>query len=105
MTFEEALKQAAKQVPQEPHLLLTLSYGTKLVLPYKEGLTVIDSLRKAEIMSDSYSNPQILPVPKGQFTFDLLNHDDYGRYKVAALLGITFDEACRLEKESQTEAA
>lgn len=105
MTFEEALKQVSKEVHKEPHLLITLSYSTKLVLPYKEGVAIIDNLRKAEMMSDSYSNPQIMPIPKDQVTFGVLSHEDYGRYKVARLLGVTFDDACRLEKEPQPQVA
>ena len=105
MTFEEALKAIQKKGFDEPHFLLTLSYSTKLVLPYKEGLSIADNLRKAEVMTDSYSNPQILPLPKDQISITVLPHEDYCRYKVAQLLGITYDDACRLEKAPQTEAA
>lgn len=105
MTFEEALKQATKEVVYEPHILLELSYSTKLVLPYKEGVSVIENLRKAEIMTDSYSNPLITPIAKGQITFNVMSHQDYGRYKVAGLLGITYDEACQMEKAEQPKAA
>ena len=105
MTFDEALKAAQKKVSDEPHFLLQLSYSVKLVLPYKEGLAILDNMRKAEAMTDSYSNPQILPLPKDQISITILPHEDYCRYKVAQLLGITYDDACRLEKAPQTEAA
>ena len=106
MTFDEALKAAQKKVSDEPHFLLQMSYSVKLVLPYKEGLTIVDNMRKAELMTDSYSNPQIVSLPKDQLNLSLLPHEDYCRYKVAQLLGITYEEACRMEKATQqVEAA
>jgi hypothetical protein len=105
MTFDEALALSNKKPMGEPHMLIQLSYANRLVLPYKEGVAVVEALRKAEMITDSYSNPQLVSLPKGQISIEILTHQDYARYKVAALLGISFEEATTLDKESNSIAA
>jgi hypothetical protein len=89
MNYDEALKkvQAAKQ--RDNFMLIALDYETKLLLPYKDALTLLSALANAEILKEGYKEPHhIKPFDRSKMEIRLMSHVEYIRFKIAALLNI-----------------
>lgn len=87
-------------------MLIEVSYNTKLVLPYEDGLQVVAALKNAEILEESYgTRPQILPVGKDAFRTTTLGYEHYEDIKVAALLNVTLEELHEARLKPHTEPA
>lgn len=99
MNYADALKKVQASKPKDNYLLLNLSYNRTLVLPYKDGTTVLAALSQAEQMDDSYGTKKhIQPMDSDAITVKVLSGADYVHHKVAALLNVTFDEAKAAER-------
>lgn len=93
MTFEEAKKLVQSEKPKENYMILPFGYGCKLVVPYKDGVAIINALVNAEQYDKSYSSPTtITPIEVDSFSPSLLSKDDYQRIKMAMLLQVHPDD-------------
>lgn len=90
--LDAALKHVRTQ--RKPNfLLIEISYNTKLVLPYEDGMQVMASLKNAELMEESYGQrPQIHPIGKDAFRSVPMAYEIYEDIKVATLLNVTVEE-------------
>jgi len=93
MDYKEALKAVQTKKMKENYFLISISYDTKMILPYKAGLSFLESLNYAEQLNDPYGKPhRITELEKNKIQITTMSAEEYERYKIAALLGITPDE-------------
>lgn len=101
MDYKEALAHVSKDTPTN-YMLIKFGYSNHIVLPYKAGVALLQTLEQAESMTDSYSNPLIVPIGKDDIFTSLLSGHEYRRHKMAALMGIKYAE---LEDMERNQAA
>jgi len=102
MKYEEALKLVQTKKPKDNYMLIELSYDRKLIIPYKDAITLLSSLANAEQLNEHYNEPhRIVGLERDSFHSRIFSHEEYERYKIAALLNITPDEV----KEHMKQAA
>jgi len=104
MDYKTAIKQVNTAKIKDNFMIINLSYDSKLILPYKDGLSFLSSLVNAESFSESYQKPhQIIPFQKSSIDFRIMSSEEYIRYKVAHLLGISVENVLDMEKNPETE--
>ena len=102
MKYEEALKLVQTKKPKDNYMLIEMAYDKKLLLPYKDALLFLSSLANAEQLNERYQEPhRIIGLERDSIHSRIFSHEEYERYKIAALLNITPDEV----KEHMKEAA
>ena len=93
MEYAEAVKKIQTKKPTDNYMIIETSYNSKIILPYKDGMTFMSALVNAEEYKESYGEGQkILPMNKGLLTTSLLSREDYELIKVAALLNMSVDQ-------------
>jgi hypothetical protein len=89
----EALKKIRAEKPKENFMLLEFGYGPKFVLPYEKGVSVMAALTNAESLIDEYgSKKRIDACPRDHIRSSIFSYQEYERYKLSALLNLTFEE-------------
>jgi hypothetical protein len=69
------------------YMVLTFSYDKKIILPYKDALTLINSLEKAEIYDECYGKPSIIKdFNKDSLSISLMGFQEYAEIKLRSLL-------------------
>ena len=93
MDYQEALKKIQVKKVKENFLLITFSYDLKLVLPYKDGVAFLNALANAEQLHDPYQKQHnIAELDRSKIAISPMSHEEYERYKIAALLNISVEE-------------
>ena len=91
MTYDEALEQT--QINKPNLLMLTLDY-TQVVLPYEEGLKLMECLKNAEALESTYNteHTKIKNFDGSSVKMGLFSYKQYQDIKVAQLMGISYKE-------------
>ena len=55
--YEQAVKKAVAFKPKENYLVIELYYDNKIILPYKDGITLMAALNNAEHLKETYNEP------------------------------------------------
>jgi hypothetical protein len=98
--FKEALKRVQSKKTRENYLVIKLSYDTKLIVPYKEGLPLVAALNNAELLNESYGKPKrITEFDKETVVIQLLSATEYDRIKVSALLNMDPNELKEIQEK------
>lgn len=93
MEYAEALKKVTATKPKENFMAIQTAYDRKLILPYKDGVAFMAALNNAEELKDGYGDPQrISEFDRKSITACVMSHEEYIRYKIAALLGVKPEE-------------
>lgn len=93
MNYADALKTIAAQKIKDNWMVFKLNYDTKLVLPFKAGVAVMDGLSNAELLYEPYNKQHtITEYRRDSIEVSVMSHAEYVRIKVAALLGVKPDE-------------
>ena len=100
MDYITAAAKVASSKTKENYMLVYLAYDRKLILPYKDGLAFIASMANAEALSEGYGKTEgIGEVPKAEvIQTSLFSASEYSRYKIAALMCISYDDVVAAEK-------
>lgn len=99
MDYDEALKKVQGTKPKENYMMVTLSYGNKIILPYKDGVTLMTALASAEQLHEPYDGQhRISGIERDSITSAVMAHGEYVRIKIAALLGVKPSEVTTSEK-------
>lgn len=105
MNYEEALKAVRANKPKENLMTIEIEYNKQLILPYKDGLALLATLERAEVLHAPYSKPpSIVGIDEAErFKSAVIPYQSYEDIKVAQLLGITLDEVKEARKPKQKE--
>jgi len=99
VNYDEAKKlvQAPKKAKGN-FMVIYITYDCSLVLPYDDGIAFMQAIKNAEQMDDSYtSKKHIMPLNRDRFRTSVLSHQEYERYKIAQLLGISLTDLEQFE--------
>lgn len=91
MTYDEALEQTKE--PKDNLLLFTLDY-TQVLLPYDQGLVLLECLKNAEALESTYNteHTKIKNFDGSSVKMGLFSYKQYQDIKVAQLMGITYKD-------------
>ena len=93
MNYTEALKQVTAAKPKENYMVIRFGYDSQFLLPHSDGQALIAALAKAEKITETYSKPKrILELERDSIQITSFSHQEYVRWKVAALLDCTPEE-------------
>ncbi len=93
MDYKEALEKVQGHSFKDNYMVVSLGYSNKIVLPHKDGVALLSTLSKAEQLHEPYSEQhRISEIERGTITSVVMSHDEYTRFKIAALLGISPDK-------------
>ena len=112
MNATEALKKVREdnKTKAENFLLVQLSYSTKVLLPYTQGIELLQALAKAEMLTDEYSAaPTITAINQDTMSVRIYSRQEYEHVKMAQLLGLDKEQYRHMvenaNKPRQTETA
>lgn len=109
MDYAEALKEIRAKKPVDNYLVIKFGYDANLVLPYKDGLAFIESLKNAEQFDRAYTPTRIDQFNRTCMEITVMSREEYEQYKLSMLLGITLEEAKQLQtpkpQTSDTESS
>lgn len=96
MNYEEAKSQINNEAKtkEDNHMIISFGYSTRLVLPHKSAIQLIDALGKAENISTTYidSDTKITPIPTDAYAVIPISTREYKKIKIANLLKVRLDE-------------
>jgi hypothetical protein len=97
MTYDEALEQTKEQ--KDNLLLFTLDY-TQVLLPYDQGLVLLECLKNAEALKYAYNteHTKIETFDGSNAKIGLFSYKQYQDIKVAQLMGISYKELLERNK-------
>ena len=99
MEYAEALKKVQSQKANDNFLLITTGWDLKLILPYKDGMTFINSLQNAKEYIQEYSKPSVIKeLDRAKLSFCPFSYQEFLDTQVASLLNITVDAVKELRK-------
>lgn len=88
-----AWKKVTSTKPDEGYLVFQFGYESKIILPHKEGVALIDCLRAAEHLEDPYGKtPEIKVLDRNKITMYRMAAEEYNNIKIAAILKLTYAE-------------
>ena len=100
MNYQEAKKKLEASKTKDNFLMIRINYDMKFVLPYKDGIAFLSAFANAEQLKEPYDkNHRIVPFDPDSFTTQILSRQQYERYKIAALLGISHTAVEEMERE------
>lgn len=100
MDYKQALSKDREQPPQviEPRMVLSFSYGKRVVMPYKTALKVLACLEEAETINE-WGKPELRSISNSDLTFRMLSAEDYQDYRIAALLDTSMEEIISMKAQ------
>ena len=105
--IEKAKKAIAAKKTNPPMMELQIqtNYGEKLLIPFAEGLTVMEAMSKAELVKVAYDDhiPEFRSLSGNDFSIELLSREKYEQMKIAAVMRRTFlqiHEAMKISDDS-----
>ena len=91
--FAEAEKQVKAEKQKENMMVIPFDYGHKLVVPYKDGLKIIEALANAEVLKEDYGQPAYFAgVERHPFNPTIMSREEYELIKIGALLKVDYKE-------------
>ena len=97
MEYEQALKLVEENKPVGSYLSINFGYSLSIILPYKDGLALLDKLSNAEKIEDYSSGTPIRPLTKDDVRVTIISQTDYRKRKMAALLNVTLEALEQIE--------
>lgn len=93
MNFAEAQKQVKAEKQKENMMVIPFDYVHKLVVPYKDGVKIIEALANAEVLKEEYGQPAYFAgVERHHFNPTIMSREEYELIKIGALLKVDYKE-------------
>ena len=97
--YEDAAKQVKAEKPKENLMVIPFGYDYKIVLPYKDGVKVIEALANAEVLKEEYSElPHFTGIERHHLNPTLMSRDEYELIKIASVLKVDYKELKKQRK-------
>ena len=106
MDYAEAVKKVRAEKPKDNFMVIKFDqdYSSGIVLPHKDGVALLSTLANAEKLVDRYSEPKrIGEINRDHVTTMSMSHQEYERFKIAALLDITPDEVKEIQEAANKQ--
>lgn len=97
--YEDAAKQVKAEKPKENLMVIPFGYDHKIVLPYKDGLKIIEALANAEVLKEEYGEiAYFTGIERHHFNPTLMSRDEYELIKIASVLQVDYKELKKQRK-------
>ena len=102
MKYSEAKAKAMEIVHDPGYIQFSLSHNTFLILPYADGVKLLDALEQAEYLYTSYSIiPEVRPMGADDLPLQLMSAEERRRLHMAQLLRVPVCDLARVEAEEE----
>lgn len=99
--FDAAVKATKAEKPKDNFMIIEFRYDHKFVLPHKDGVALLASMANAERLQDGYNEPKrILELDRESISTRQFSRQEYERYKMAAILGVSPDDIKKYADEA-----
>lgn len=92
MNFAEAEKQVKAEKPKENLMVIPFGYDHKIVVPYKDGVEIIEALANAALKEEYGELPHFTGVERHHFNPTIMSREEYALIKIGALLKVDYKE-------------
>lgn len=102
MTYEEALKkvQGKTLAINKSFLKIKFSYQVEVILPFKQGVALIESLQHGWFYVANYSSaPDFRAIESKDFEATVCSEEEVQRIQMAKLLGISIHDLDKVRDE------
>ena len=97
--FAEAEKQVKAEKQKENMMVIPFGYDHKIVVPYKDGVKIIEALANAEVLKEEYSElPHFTGIERLHLNPTLMSRDEYELIKLASVLRVDYKELKKQRK-------
>lgn len=102
MKYSEA-KAKTMEIAHDPgYMQFNLNHNTFLILPYADGVKLLEALERAEYLYTSYSIiPEVRPMGADDLPLQLMSAEERRRLHMAQLLRVPVCELARVEAEEK----
>lgn len=90
--YQEALKKISKQ-DKENFLMINFRYDRQIIVPFKDGIAIMQSLENGMLFESHYSSPPSYTPITDEISVQLVPAEMVNDIKVAKLLNISMDTA------------
>lgn len=87
-----AVKTVRARKGKPNFMLVTLSYSKNYILPYADGIKMMEALANAEQLFGEYKKPTTIQSIAEKVEFTTFSSAEYERIKTAMLLGVNSDD-------------
>lgn len=89
--YEDAAKQIKAEKPKENLMVIPFGYDHKIVVPYKEGVKIIEALASAEVLKEEHGEfPYFTGIGRHHISPTLMSRDEYELIKIASVLQVDY---------------
>ena len=92
MTLAEATEATKEIQPEANYLCISFGWNCEFILPYSDGITLLNTLKCIEKVSSSGSKPPIESVGKDLVNAYIVSAKYYRELKMATLMGISYGQ-------------
>lgn len=85
---------------KDNYMVITFGYSDEIILPYKDGVSLMSTLNKAEQLSGSYDDKRISPIDKSIVEARIMSRANYELHKMAVILNVSVKD---MKKFSEIE--
>lgn len=97
--FEDVAKQVKAEKPKENLMVIPFGYDHKIVLPYKDGVKIIEALANAELLKEEYGEiAHFTGIERHHINLTLMSRDEYELIKIASVLQVDYKELKKQRK-------
>lgn len=97
--FEDVAKQVKAEKPKENLMVIPFGYDHKIVLPYKDGVKIIEALANAELLKEEYGEiANFTGIERHHINPTLMSRDEYELIKIASVLQVDYKELKKQRK-------
>ena len=98
LTYPEAVK--ARKTAKEVENRMVIHIDARLVLPFKDGVQVMQALANAEKLGRWSSDSPIEPLDTNTIETTVMNAKRYEQHKIAVLMGVTVEDVVKAEQQA-----
>jgi len=106
MTYEEALKQVQGKTPaiNKSFLKIKFSYQLEVILPFKQGIALMESLQNGWAYTANYSSaPEFRAIESKDVEANVCSEEEVQRIQMAKLLGISIHDLDKVKDEQTNQ--
>ena len=97
--FEDVAKQVKAEKPKENLMVIPFGYDHKIVLPYKDGVKIIEALANTEVLKEECGEiAHFTGIERHHLNPTLMSRDEYELIKIASVLQVDYKELKKQRK-------
>ena len=100
MTDKKELNKKELEVLDSNYLIIEFKYDNTIILPYKEGMALLQTLEKAQRLKNGYGDSgHILPFRSDRMEITIISKQEYIDRKWCTAMNISYTEFLQSKKD------